>query len=146
MDSHVTLVTSPPDLSIVIPCYNSEESLPVLIPRIQRTMSQAGLSFEIVFVEDGSRDETWSVIQAVAAQHSFVRGFRLMRNFGQHNALLCGIRAARGPAIVTLDDDLQNPPEEIPRLLEKFREGYDVVYGTPHQQSHGFLRNIASQI
>jgi undecaprenyl-phosphate 4-deoxy-4-formamido-L-arabinose transferase len=130
----------------VIPCYNSEQSLPRLLLRIQQTLSEAGISFEIVFVEDGSRDGTWSVIQALAGQHSFIRGFRLMRNFGQHNALLCGIRAARGPTIVTLDDDLQNPPEEIPRLLAKFGEGYDVVYGTPHQQAHGFLRDIASQI
>jgi len=79
-------------------------------------------------------------------QYPFARGSRLMRNYGQHNALLCGIRAARGRIIVTMDDDLQNPPEEIPRLLSKLEDGYDVVYGTPQKEAHGFLRNIASQV
>ena len=103
-------------------------------------------NFEIVFVEDGSPDRTWYVIRELARQHSFIRGFRLMRNYGQHNALLCGIREARGEIIATMDDDLQNPPEELPRLLSKFNEGYDVVYGTPLQESHGILRNLASQM
>ncbi len=75
-----------------------------------------------------------------------VRGIQLARNFGQHNALLCGIRAARGEVIVTLDDDLQHPPEEIPKLLNKLAEGYDVVYGTPMTEQHGFWRDIASQV
>lgn len=139
-------MTHPPDVSIVIPCYRSERTLPHLIPRIHQTMSGAEVSFEVVFVEDGSRDGTWSTIQELARQYPFIRGFRLMRNYGQHNALLCGIRAARGRTIVTMDDDLQNPPEEIPRLLAKLSEGYDVVYGSPQQESHGFLRNLASQM
>jgi glycosyltransferase involved in cell wall biosynthesis len=109
-------------------------------------MSAAAVSFELVLVEDGSPDGTWNVIQELARQYPFIRGIRLMRNYGQHNALLCGIRAARGGIIVTMDDDLQNPPEEIPRLLSKFNEGYDVVYGTPQQESHGFLRDLASQV
>ena len=133
-------------MSIVIPCYRSEQSLPQLAKRIDVTMSAAKVSFEVVFVEDGSPDGTWNAIQELAREHSFIRGFRLMRNYGQHNALLCGIRAARGPIIVTMDDDLQNPPEEIPRLLAKFSEGYDVVYGTPQRESHGFLRDVASQV
>jgi glycosyltransferase involved in cell wall biosynthesis len=136
----------PPDVSIVIPCYRSEPSLPLLVQRIHQTMSAAELSFELVFVEDGSPDGTWKVIQGLARQYPFIRGFRLMRNYGQHNALLCGIRAARGGIIVTLDDDLQNPPEEIPRLLAKLNEGYDVVYGTPQKEAHGLLRDVASQL
>ncbi len=136
----------PPDVSIVIPCYRSEQSLPHLIGRIHQTMSAVGVPFEVVFVEDGSPDGTWNVIQELTRQYPFIRGFRLMRNYGQHNALLCGIRAARGGVIVTMDDDLQNPPEEIPRLLSKFNEGYDVVYGTPRRESHGFLRDAASQV
>src|SRR5437773_1745606 len=108
----------PPAVSIVIPCYNSEATLPVLVPRLAQVMEAAAPSFEIVFVEDASRDDTWQVIQTLAAAHPFIRGFQLMRNYGQHNALLCGIRAARGEIIITLDDDLQNPPEEIPRLLD----------------------------
>ena len=109
-------------------------------------MAAADVSFELVLVEDGSPDETWNVIQELARQYSFIRGIRLMRNYGQHNALLCGIRAARGRIIVTLDDDLQNPPEEIPRLLSKLNEGYDVVYGTPKKEAHGILRDFASQL
>ena len=136
----------PPDVSIVIPCYRSEPSLPLLVQRIHQTMSAAELSFELVFVEDGSPDGTWKVIQGLARQYPFIRGFRLMRNYGQHNALLCGIRAAFGGIIVTLDDDLQNPPEEIPRLLAKLNEGYDVVYGTPQKEAHGLLRDVASQL
>jgi undecaprenyl-phosphate 4-deoxy-4-formamido-L-arabinose transferase len=74
----------------------------------------------------------------------WVRGINLLRNYGQHNALLCGIRAARYELTVTMDDDLQNPPEEIPKLLAKLNGGFDVVYGTPEQEAHGFLRNYAS--
>jgi glycosyltransferase involved in cell wall biosynthesis len=136
----------PPDVSIVIPCYRSEQSLPHLAARIQQTMSAAEVSFELVLVEDGSPDGTWTVIQQLARRHPFIRGVRLMRNYGQHNAVLCGIRAACGGIIVTMDDDLQNPPEEIPRLLAKLSEGYDVVYGTPQKEAHGFLRNAASQV
>jgi len=135
-----------PDVSIVVPCYRSEQSLPVLIRRIEDTMSSVGISFELVLVEDGSPDGTWSVIEELARQHPFIRGIRLMRNYGQHNALLCGIRMARGKIIATIDDDLQNPPEEIPRLLSKLGEGYDVVYGTPQKETHGFLRDVASQV
>jgi glycosyltransferase involved in cell wall biosynthesis len=133
-------------VSIVIPCYNSENTLSKLLPRLVAVMREAALSFEVVFVEDGSRDRTWEVITALKQEYPFIRGFQLMRNYGQHNALLCGIRAARGQVIVTMDDDLQNPPEEIPRLLEKLSEGYDVVYGTPKKESHGLFRDAASQI
>jgi len=135
-----------PDVSMVVPCYRSEQSLPALMERVYQTMSAAKVSFEVVLVEDGSPDGTWSVIGELARRYSFIRGFRLMRNYGQHNALLCGIRAARGEIIVTIDDDLQNPPEEIPRLLSKLHEGYDVVYGTPQKEAHGFLRDVASQL
>lgn len=137
---------NPPELSIVIPCFRSEQNLPQLATRVEETMSSLGVSFEVVLVDDGSPDGTWQVILDLTRKHRFVRGFRLMRNYGQHNALLCGIRAARGATLVTMDDDLQNPPEEIPRLLAKFKEGYDVVYGSPQRESHGFLRDIASQV
>jgi undecaprenyl-phosphate 4-deoxy-4-formamido-L-arabinose transferase len=102
--------------------------------------------FEVIFVEDDGRDSSWSVIQRLAARHSYVTGIKLMRNFGQHNALLCGIRNARHETVVTIDDDLQNPPEEIPALLRKMEEGFDVVYGTPRAQRHGILRDVASTV
>src|SRR5207248_2367364 len=90
------LMRHPPDVSIVIPCYCSEQSLPDLIERIHQTMSAAKVSCEVVMVEDGSPDGTWKVIGELALRYPFIRGLRLMRNYGQHNALLCGIRAAHG--------------------------------------------------
>ncbi len=86
------------------------------------------------------------MIEQLAAKHEWVRGIRLMRNYGQHNALLCGIRAARYEVVVTMDDDLQNPPEEIGRLLEQLAQGHDVVYGTPRAEQHGLWRDVASVI
>jgi undecaprenyl-phosphate 4-deoxy-4-formamido-L-arabinose transferase len=86
------------------------------------------------------------VIERLASEHAWIHGIDLMRNYGQHNAVLCGIRAARYEVIVTIDDDLQNPPGEIRNLLSKLDEGFDVVYGTPRQESHGFLRDLASRV
>ena len=105
-----------------------------------------GAAPEIVLVNDGSADESWSVIRELSRENSSVRGINLMRNYGQHNALLAGIRAARGGTIVTMDDDMQHPPEEIPRLLATLAEGQDVVYGTPRSLPHSLLRNAASWI
>ncbi len=135
-----------PDLSVVIPCYNSAQNLEDLVSRIERALSLAGSAFEVLLVEDGSPDGTWDVIERLAQCHGYVRGFRLMRNYGQHNALLCGIRAATGDVVVTMDDDLQNPPEEIPKLLSRLDQGFDVVYGTPLKERHGLLRDAASQV
>jgi len=132
-------------ISVVVPVYNSEASLPLLIERLGPIIRDFR-SAEVILVNDGSRDGSWAVVEDLVARFGFVRGIDLMRNFGQHNALLCGIRAARGSVIVTIDDDLQNPPEEIPALLTKLREGYDVVYGTPQTEAHGFVRDLASHI
>jgi undecaprenyl-phosphate 4-deoxy-4-formamido-L-arabinose transferase len=100
----------------------------------------------VLIVEDGGRDGTWNVIVELAARDPRVRGIRHSRNFGQHNALLSGIREARGSVVVTLDDDLQNPPEEIPLLLARLEDGFDVVYGTPAREQHGLFRDLASRI
>lgn len=100
----------------------------------------------MILVNDGSRDRSWEVICQMAQQFSWIRGINLMRNYGQHNALLCGIRAANYEVIITMDDDLQNPPEEIPKLLDKLADGFDVVYGTPQVQQHGLWRNMASRM
>jgi glycosyltransferase involved in cell wall biosynthesis len=132
-------------LSVVVPAYNSEPSLALLAERIERVCRRFG-DFELVLVDDCSRDGTWRVIQELAGAHPWIRGVTLMRNYGQHNALLCGIRAARHEVIVTMDDDLQNPPEEIPKLLDKLADGYDVVYGYPRAETHGRVRNLASVI
>lgn len=133
-------------ISFVIPVYRSAESLPELHRRIVAVFGCCEDPPEIVFVEDCGGDDSWEVIQQLAESDSRVRGFRMSRNYGQHNALLCGIREARGETIVTLDDDLQHPPEEIPKLLAKLNEGFDVVYGPPEREQHGMLRDLASQI
>ncbi len=133
-------------VSIVVPVFNSQESLPVLFQRITDVLAAERREFELILVDDCSRDGSWSVVTALARDHSHVRGFRMLRNFGQHNALLCGIRAARHPTVVTIDDDLQNPPEEIPKLLARLDADADVVYGTPRAESHGLWRDLASQI
>ena len=100
----------------------------------------------MILVDDGSRDDSWAVVEGLCAQYDNISGIGLMRNYGQHNALLCGLQAAQGDVIVTMDDDLQHPPERIHLLLARLAEGYDVVYGTPTRQQHGILRNVASRI
>jgi glycosyltransferase involved in cell wall biosynthesis len=133
-------------LSVVVPVYNNEQGLPLLLQRLDPVLSSLCYDYEVVLVNDGSRDSSWQVIQKLARSYPSVRGINLMRNYGQHNALLCGIRAARCEIIVTMDDDLQHPPEEIPKLLAKLEEGFDVVYGFPEHQQHGLLRDLASEL
>ena len=133
-------------LSVVVPVYNSEASLPELVSRLETVLSAVAHTFEVVLVNDGSRDHSWDVICRLAQAHHWVRGIDLMRNYGQHNALLAGIRVARHEVIITLDDDLQNPPEEIPKLLDRLAEGYGVVYGTPQKEQHGLWRDLASRV
>ena len=134
------------NVTIVIPVYNSSTILPDLVVRLNPVLAANYETYELILVNDGSRDESWNVICSLVSQHSWIRGINLMRNYGQHNAILCGIRMAQFEAIVTMDDDLQHPPEEIPRLTNKLSEGYDVVYGTPIEQKHGLWRDMASII
>jgi glycosyltransferase involved in cell wall biosynthesis len=133
-------------VSIVVPVYNAAPSLAALHDRLTGVLEAQGIAYEIILVNDGSRDDSWGQIVALGAADSRVHGIDLMRNYGQHNALLAGIRAARHEAVVTMDDDLQHPPEELPRLLGKLADGFDVVYGTPMQQQHGLWRDLASLI
>jgi glycosyltransferase involved in cell wall biosynthesis len=133
-------------LSIVVPVYNAEQSLPLLLARLDALLPDLAHNYEVILVNDGSRDQSAKVLDEEVKLYRWMRVVHLMRNFGQHNALLCGIRRAAADVIVTIDDDLQNPPEEIPKLLVKLTEGYDVIYGFPEQESHGFLRNLASRI
>lgn len=132
-------------ISVVIPVYNSERSVGRVIDSLIVLLPGLCSDYEIVLVEDGSGDNSWKVLETKAQENDRIRIFRLMRNYGQHSALLCGIRSARGDVIVTMDDDGQHPPEYIPSLLQKINEGYDVVYGSPESQQHGLLRGLASQ-
>jgi undecaprenyl-phosphate 4-deoxy-4-formamido-L-arabinose transferase len=133
-------------ISVVVPIYNSEGSLCELIKRIEHTLMPVSTNLEVILVNDGSMDHSWDVICELSRQYDWVSGINMMRNYGQHNALLCGIRCAKNDIIVTIDDDLQDPPEEIPKLLDKLAEGHDVVYGTPQKQQHSLWRDLASLV
>ena len=131
-------------ISVVVPVYNSERSLGTLVQRVDAALD--GLDYELVLVNDGSKDGSWEQIELLSRDEPRVRGIDLMRNYGQHNALLAGIRSAQGELVVTIDDDLQNPPEEIPKLLAELEHGGDVVYGTSLNEHYGFLRGLATRL
>lgn len=137
-----------PDYSIIVPVYNSKDSLGELFSRIDQTLEHLGQTFRLIFVDDGSTDQSWEVISAIRQQHpGKVTAIRLARNYGQHNATLCGIAQAEGDHIITIDDDLQNPPEEIPRLIEAMmKEDADLVYGIYDKKQHSVMRNMGSAI
>ena len=118
-------MTEPGGLSIVIPVFNSAPTLDLLVQRVEKAAQAAGPSYEILLVNDCSRDESWSRIEILTRKYEKVRGINLMRNYGQHNALLCGIRDAKYDVIVTMDDDLQHRPEDIAALLKKLQAEKD---------------------
>jgi glycosyltransferase involved in cell wall biosynthesis len=136
----------PDNLSIVIPVYNSKQTLEELINQLSQVLPTLCPIYEVILVNDGSRDQSWQIIQSLCQSYPWVRGINLMRNYGQHNALLCGIRNARYEVVVTVDDDLQHPPQEISKLLTELSRGFDVVYGIPQRQQHQIWRNLASYI
>jgi undecaprenyl-phosphate 4-deoxy-4-formamido-L-arabinose transferase len=135
----------PWSVSVVVAVHNSEATLVELSTRIMDALVPLVPQLEILYVNDGSSDRSWQVVTELAERHSEIRGLNLTRNYGQHNALLAGILRAQGKVTVTLDDDLQHPPEEIPRLLSKLNEGYDVVYGRPAERQHSIGRNLSSK-
>lgn len=139
------MTTGPPTISVVVPVYRSERSLDELVERIVATLGPYTAAYEIVLVNDGSPDGSWAKICAIAAADSHVRGLSLSRNYGQHNALLAGIRAARHEIIVTVDDDLQHQPEQIPVLVELITDDVDLVYGYPEKENHSMARNFLSR-
>ena len=133
-----------PHISVIIPAYNSAATVGQVVASAREVLKAHALSCEFIVVDDGSADDTWRVLRSIAAEHPDVRIIHFRRNFGQHNALLAGIRAATGELIATLDDDLQHPPEEIPKLLAELDKGFDVVYGFPEKLPHSMSRNVLS--
>ena len=134
-----------PTVSIVIPVFNSAGCLPSLIESLENELPLISSDYEVLLVNDGSIDASWNVILNLSAKHAWIRGINLMRNYGQHNALLCGIRAAQNELTITMDDDQQNPPSELHKLVDKLMsENLDVVYGRPHKEEHGVFRDTAS--
>lgn len=132
-------------ISVVIPCYRSAATLRPLVERLDAVLAEAADRHEVILVVDGSPDDTWSVAAALADERSTVRAVRLSRNYGQHSALIAGIRLARYDSTVTMDDDLQHLPEEVPALVSALNGDVELAYGTPRQEEHGWLRSLASR-
>ena len=132
-------------ISCVIPVYNSASTLPTLMAKLSQFLPEIADQWEIILVNDGSKDQSWNIICSLAKQTPNVRGINLLHNYGQHNALLCGIRTSSFETTVTMDDDLQNPIEEMERLLLKIDEGWDLVYGAEDNRKHSRFRNLFSQ-
>jgi undecaprenyl-phosphate 4-deoxy-4-formamido-L-arabinose transferase len=139
---------APVDLSVVIPVFRSAATLRALVARLMLVLENTGLGFEVVFVEDGGGDDSWRVLCGLQDGYAGrIVAIQLMRNYGQHNALMCGFRHARGEVVVTMDDDLQNPPEEIPKLLATMQQGgFDLVYGHSASKKHNAWRNAGSSV
>lgn len=132
------------DLSIVIPVYNSRDTLFPLVERLVASCT-GKISFEIVLVNDYSWDDSWNVVERLYETHpDLVVGLCFSNNFGEHNAVMAGYREARGDYIINIDDDFQNPPEEILRMLETIRDRYDIVYGYYEEKKDGMFRNLGS--
>ena len=134
-----------PSVSVVVPCYRSAGTLEELVERIDATFDEEGIEYEVILVVDDSPDDTWKVAETLSARPE-VRSLELMRNYGQHNALLAGILHAGNEVIVTMDDDLQHPPEAVPGLLRALMAGKDLVYGVPQEENRSWFRNSTSRI
>jgi undecaprenyl-phosphate 4-deoxy-4-formamido-L-arabinose transferase len=141
------LSSAPPEpyISVIIPVYNEEENLRELGARLLGTLTAMGRPFEIIFVDDGSTDHSWDLLSELHEKHpENLRALQFHRNFGQHQAIFAGFQASRGRIMVTLDGDLQNPPEEIPRLVAKIEEGYDTVGGWRENRRDSIFRRLPS--
>ena len=134
---------SPPDVSIVIPVFNEEDNLPNLHARLSAVLGEAGLRYEIVLVDDGSRDRSLPLLRALAEADPCVLVVELARNFGHQGAISAGLDHARGAGVIVMDADLQDPPEVLPQFIAKWREGHDVVYAIRAQRKEGPLKRVA---
>lgn len=134
------------DLSIVIPVYNEEESLPELTAWIEKVCNNARLSFELIFIDDGSSDSSWKIISGLSIEKSFVKGLRFRRNYGKAAALHTGFHEASGEVVITMDSDLQDSPDEIPELVRMIREDdFDIVSGWKKKRFDPFIKRITSK-
>ncbi len=130
------------NISVVVPVYRGGSYLEPLAERLEHALPSISKEYEVILVNDGSPDNSWEVIEILAQKYKWIRGICLMRNYGQHNATLCGVRMARYDVTVTMDQDLQHPPEEIHLLLAELEKGFDVVYGSPRKLPQGVIRNL----
>lgn len=134
-------------ISVVVPVYNSEKTLEKLYDDMSEVLKDlCGEDYEMVFVDDQSRDNSFTIMKEIHERDDRVKIIQLARNFGQQNALMCGFHYSKGDYVVTMDDDLQHPPEEVKKLIEKIKEGYDVVFGIPIEKKHALYRNMGSRM
>jgi undecaprenyl-phosphate 4-deoxy-4-formamido-L-arabinose transferase len=137
---------SEPYLSVIVPVFNEQENLPELVQRLKKALEAIGKSYEVVLVNDGSRDSSLSILREASTADAHLAVIDFNRNYGQHAAIFAGFEAARGEIIVTLDADLQNPPEEIAKLVAKMEEGFDVVGSVRVKRQDPFFRRLASRL
>jgi len=137
--------TNPRGISVIVPVYNSRGMLKELAQRLIRVLGKASYRFEILLVNDGSSDDSWDLIQGLAAFDERIKGVDLLKNAGQINALMCGFKQAQYPWALTIDDDLQHPPEEIPKMLSLMETGrYDVVFGIYDEKKDNWFKSLGS--
>jgi glycosyltransferase involved in cell wall biosynthesis len=134
------------DLSVVVPVYNEEESIQELTEWIEKVCTKSGLSYEVIFIDDGSSDSSWSEIRSMSEKNGSVKGFRFRRNYGKAAALHTGFSEASGEVVITMDSDLQDSPDEIPELVSMIRkEGFDIVSGWKKKRYDPFIKRITSK-
>ncbi|MGQ0800752.1 MAG: glycosyltransferase family 2 protein [Pseudomarimonas sp.] len=141
-----TVQTMAPEISVVVPVFSGTEELPQLHSRLNATLTKMGRTFELILVDDRGNPQSWGTIRSLADNHANVIGIRLGRNFGQHAATLCGIRHAKGKWVVTMDEDLEHPPECLPAMIEQCSDATPLVYGVFPTRTHAAHRNITSEI
>ncbi len=135
------------DLSLLVPVFNEEEAIPHFMDSINRVMAELGMSWEILFVNDGSNDNTLDILRALQSQHSEIRVIDFSRNFGKEAALTAGLDFSRGRAVIPIDVDLQDPPEAIGAMVEKWREGYEVVFAVrSRRDSDSHLKSASARL
>ncbi len=137
---------STPDYSVIVPVFNSEDTLPELLKGLVAVFKDLSSTFEVIFIDDGSQDDSWKVLSELKKDFpDVVTAIRLARNSGQHNATFCGMVRAKGDFVITIDDDLQIPPQEIAKLIRQYSDSSpDIVYGIYPDKKHPALRNISS--
>jgi len=136
----------PIDVSVVVPVYNGTQALPELQQRLAQTMRSLGRRHELILVDDRGRTDAWTMIDRLAKEHAEVIGVRLTRNFGQHAATVCGLGIARGEWVVTMDDDLEHPPEQLAALLAEADADHPLVYAVFERRTHSLFRNLTSEL
>lgn len=135
------------DISVVIPLYNEEESLPELYAWIEKVMNENNFSFEVIFINDGSRDNSWAVIENLAKKSTHIKGIKFRRNYGKSPALYCGFKEAQGNVVITMDADLQDSPDEIPELYRMITEdNYDLVSGYKEKRYDPLSKTIPTKL